>query len=148
MFNKIKLPFFNKVWNYIKPRLIKYKLGGKFYPIKDGTPEESHVDCSGFVRWFTYHASGGTVNMPDGSWVQRVWCKDEGFEYVDYSKAIADKSDSVYIAFYAPVPPRVGHVWLIRKGVAYQSSGGVGINSKKASDLWMRSHCHACFKLS
>ena len=90
------------------------------------------VDCSGFVRWAIYHATGGVAGngllIPDGSVNQHEWVEQNGFKESDPSDA-GDADGRVRISFLAPShsPDGIGHVMLLPgDGSTCESHGGKG----------------------
>lgn len=116
---------------------VQYGLGAK-----DPTPKATlpidfdRIDCSGFVRQIIRHATNGGVILPDGSWAQSEWCKNyktpepeaATLEPIEYKNLNVEAfgPTRVVIAFYRPVGDAVGHVWLVHKGVTYESHGKAG----------------------
>lgn len=110
---------------------VKYGLGDKANP-KTAEPETiKSIDCSGYVRFVLYKASGGKVDCSPngGSWHQNEWCKAK-LTAITYEAATAGASDGkLRIAFYKPAKG-VGHVWLILNGKTLESYGGHGVGRK------------------
>lgn len=122
---------------------ITYGLGSKISPISlqatDLAARGIHsVDCSGFVRWAIWHATGSLVAMPDGSVQQHGWIDDRGLPKVAPSAAHADDG-SIFIAFLTPEDGGgVGHVMLITGGLTCESHGHHGPDRRLwGSEAWM-----------
>ncbi len=148
MAKSISLRKWVRTMNHALTLGVKYGFGSKFGDITMWTPPEKRVDCSGFIRWGIYHASGGTVTAPDGSWNQKEWCIKEGFQRVHYDAARTDRRGFVYLAGYSPKKWRAGHIWFCRNGISWESHGGKGIAVRNASTLVLRRRSEWCFLLS
>lgn len=102
---------------------VRYRLGAK---VKLDTPIDRVrvVDCSGWSRYLMYWATDKKVVMPDGSWIQRDWCKGF-FKRVPY-RSVHDNPNELHLAFLDPKGGKAGHVWYAREGHTFESRGGVG----------------------
>ena len=96
----------------------------------------TRVDCSGFVRFLLFRASGGKIQLPDGSYVQKDYCKKQGFRrlksYADVQYAARDSS-RMFLCFMSPIPGIAGHVWIVYLGQTYESCGRnnrIGVSSQ------------------
>jgi cell wall-associated NlpC family hydrolase len=106
---------------------VRYGLGSKA-PSLTAVPgrDFKRIDCSGFVRWVLYQASGKTLNFKDGSVQQHEWIKEHGFKVSDVASGKL-KDGRVRIAFLTPTDGGgVGHVVLILNGKTAESCGGIG----------------------
>lgn len=124
----------------IKAR-ISYLWGGKV-PKHGATPgvDFRGVDCSGFVDEALYLASGGTVDLPAGSWYQEEYVRKEGFEASSVEGA--KKVDGVVrIAFLPSINGQARHVVLVVDGIIYQSSGRKGVNTCPWGSQGWEKHC-------
>lgn len=105
---------------------VSYGLGSKA-PSLDSEPGTGfkRIDCSGFVRWLIWKASGRTVRMPDGSWIQHEWIREHGFKQstVEAGKLLDGR---VRVAIMTPHGGGVGHIALIHNGRTMESHGGKG----------------------
>lgn len=127
---------------------VAYKLGAKlprdWFPGRD---PDHKSDCSGYMDWMFQQL--GIADMPDGSFVEKQWCVDQGFKPTTYDHNGAGCLDNhLRIGFIAPNPKKrkAGHVWLIYKGKTYECRGGVGVSSRPWSDYLGRAT--SCFVLT
>jgi cell wall-associated NlpC family hydrolase len=104
------------------------------------------IDCSGFVRYAIYYASGGSVKMPDGSWVQDEWCKKQGFTSVPYKRDACLGDDRLRIAFMHGTA--IGHVWFILNGQTIESHGGVGPDRRDWATPILVHNVSTCYALT
>jgi len=106
---------------------VKYRLGAK--PSFNDQPGHDFFksDCSGFVRWLLFEATGGLVKLDEGSWHQRAWCDNHGFKLTDYILNASVKDGRLRIAF---ISPPNGHVWLVLDGKTYECYSGKGVGSR------------------
>ena len=113
---------------------VHYGLGAKVNPLSLQAGSFDKVDCSGFVRWCVYHATGpvNPVVIPDGSATQHEWIKNQGFKHSTYEAGLLE-DNVIRIAFLSPeqTSEKIGHVLLIINGTTYESHGGVGVSSRK-----------------
>jgi cell wall-associated NlpC family hydrolase len=98
------------------------------------------VDCSGFVRWCLFHATGMTI--PDGSVQQHVWAEKPGLPNCAFDDCL-NVDGVVRIAFLPPEASGegVGHVMLVRNGRTYESHGGVGPGTRVWGSCSFMSKC-------
>jgi hypothetical protein len=101
---------------------IEYGLGSKA-TLGTSIGQIKQIDCSGFVRYAIYAASSGSVRMPDGSWFQEGWCRQQGFASCNYMQSAGLNDGAVRIAF---LQGTIRHVWLILNGQTMESYGGHG----------------------
>lgn len=88
------------------------------------------VDCSGAVRLIAYHASGGAVILPDGSYNQHEAIKALNLRKSNWY-ACGRKDNLLRIAFHLPDQrDETGHVWFILNGETWESYGGHGPGSR------------------
>lgn len=119
-------------------RRVKYVLGAKA-PLGASVKSITAIDCSGFVRWVLYGASGRELKLPDGSWHQAVWCDKHLRKLAQYSDVhyAAEDPSRLFIAYLPPNAIRknsAGHIWLVRSDGqrmrTYESRGGKGPSSR------------------
>lgn len=111
----------------------QYGFGGKV-PITADSSEVrgKDVDCSGYVRWLLYRASGEQFDIGDGSWLQHdliegLGCKASTVEAANL------KDGALRIAFLAPGalrPGAAGHVALVLNDQTMESHSGTGPDSR------------------
>ena len=127
---------------------IKYSLGSK--PALSADPSAiKSSDCSGFVRYLLYHASGMTLDIDPrgGTYWQNEWCKEHKLDAVDYSTA-ALGDGWLRIAFIHGGTGKIGHVWLILGGQTIECHGGVGPDRRPWDVGVLKSGVNACYKLA
>lgn len=113
---------------------VTYELGAKVSPLSLQAGEFKSVDCSGFVRWAIYHASG--VLLPDGSANQHDWFASQGFKQSTLDAGTLN-DNAVRIAFLTAADGGgTGHVVLITGGKTLESHGGHGPDMR----VWDPSH--------
>jgi hypothetical protein len=111
----------------------QYGFGSKV-DISDSSDEVAgeDVDCSGYVRWLLYRATGNKFDIKDGSWIQHDYIKDLGFKQSTIQAANL-KDGALRIAFLAPKalgPKAAGHVALILNDRTMESHSGTGPDSR------------------
>lgn len=100
---------------------VRYRFGAKM-PLTSWRGSRE-VDCSGFVRYALWRASGEDIG--DGSVQQHDRIKSAGFK--PSTPADARRKDGILrIAFLAPHGKDPGHVVLILNGKTLESYGGHG----------------------
>ena len=105
---------------------VTYELGAKASPLSLQAGEFDSIDCSGFVRWAIYHATGQGLEIPDGSANQHEWANREGFKVSNFEAGLA-KDGAIRIAFLTPEDGGgIGHVMLIIDGLTCESHGHHG----------------------
>lgn len=106
---------------------VRYGLGSKA-PSLNSVPGTGfkRIDCSGFVRWILYKASGKLFTLPDGSVVQHDFIKARNFKRSD-TAACELQDGRVRICFLTPKDGGgIGHVLLVLNGLTIESCGGIG----------------------
>jgi len=102
----------------------RYGLGAKAPSLDCDTSAIHAIDCSGFVRYALYRASG--VDIGDGSVQQHDGIELRGFKHSTVADA-GRRDGAVRIAFLSPAAGRgIGHVMLVLDGETIESHGGVG----------------------
>jgi hypothetical protein len=127
---------------------VRYRMGAKFQGINAEHPIGRHVDCSGYIRWLLLHGSGGEFLLPDGSVNQHAFILQQGFPVREYSKALMNTNDAVYINFFRPVGRIAGHVWLLCNGETMESRWGKGISSRSGISMAYMGRRIYCYRLS
>jgi len=105
-------------------------------------------DCSGFVRWLLYAATGGAIKLLPGSWHQQEWCKSQNFKKTDYLQHAGLQDHRLRVAFINAKNGKVGHVWLILDGYTLESHGGKGANRRKWNTDVLINNVDACYVLT
>lgn len=114
---------------------VSYQLGAKANPLSAQAGEFDAIDCSGFVRWLIFHATGQEI--PDGSVHQHDWAIQHGCKQSTFADAHSD-DDLIRIAFLVPAGGKPGHVVLILNGYTMESHGGAGPDRRAwGSCSWM-----------
>lgn len=92
------------------------------------------IDCSGFVRWILYRASGGKVKIPDGSWNQRDHFRElarrASLPASPYATCGLHDGVLRVAGFTKSERVSVGHIWLVHDGQTAESHGGKGVNRR------------------
>jgi cell wall-associated NlpC family hydrolase len=127
---------------------VKYRFGAKFESISEPHPMGHCVDCSGYTRWLVLHGSNGELLLPDGSVNQHAFVLQKGFPIREYSKALLNRSDAVYICFFRPAARLASHVWLLHNGRTMESRWGKGISSRGGSILGFMGRKVYCYRLN
>lgn len=119
---------------------VKYGLGSKA-PTMTAVPGKDFkaIDCSGFVRWALYQATGNRFVLADGSVQQHEAIASAGFKR-SAPEALLAKDGAVRIMFLSQKDGGgVGHVALVYNGTTFESHGGVGPDSRLVNLAgWMR----------
>jgi hypothetical protein len=158
----VDLQLLNTVFARLAARGIPYRLGGKI-PLDVDTSDPRiarGIDCSGFVRYALAKATNQALVLPDGSWNQHAWCRDQGLHQLGrYSDVTQADPSRLFIAFINPEPQRVGHVWLIHRAeepggdwrqeqpTTLESHGGHGVDSRLWSTRVLLTEVSACYEL-
>lgn len=123
----------------------KYLMGAKV-PLHMNSDEWDTIDCSGYARLLIYKITDGDIIMPDGSFYQNAWCKNQGFKRTPYLST-ALKDDRLRIAF---IPPKYDnrHVWLIINGMTAESWGGHGPGRRPWNSQPLRKYVSDCYVLT
>lgn len=119
----------------------QYRLGGKAPSLESDSATVARVgiDCSGYVRWIVYRASG--VAMPDGSWHQAAWADRQGFKTTTV-EAGGLKDGRVRLAYMKPLSEGgVGHIALVLDGQTIESSGKRGPGRRPWTGQGWQSRC-------
>jgi hypothetical protein len=126
---------------------VKYLFGAK--PKLGSIPgiAFNRADCSGFVRWLIDSATEHKNIMPDGSWNQWQWCKQQGFKETSYLNC-GLKDNRLRIAFMRAKDGEAGHVWLIVNGLTIESYGGHGTGRRKWNTSILLREVDACYVLT
>jgi hypothetical protein len=104
------------------------------------------IDCSGFVRYAIHYTTGSRIVMPDGSWNQDDWCKNQGFRVVPYA-SYAGRPDGVLRIGFMHTKP-VGHVWFVLDRQTIESHGGVGPDRREWNTRILYQSVSKCYELS
>ena len=95
---------------------VRYHLGSKAQELSLPLTAIRYLDCSGYIRYALYRATGGALIIPDGSQMQREWAEKAGLhklaQYSDVETYGAD--NRLFIAFIKPGENgsgSIGHVW-------------------------------------
>jgi len=126
---------------------ISYGLGSKAPSLSCDPSAIKAIDCSGFVRYIIYKATGGAVHMPDGSWVQHDWCKHQQFMTADYKTEAQQQDNWLRIAFLPKHEKHPGHVWLVLNGKTLESHGHKGPD-RRPWDTSALKKVNACYVLA
>lgn len=106
---------------------VKYRLGAKAKTSEE--PDDiMYIDCSGFVKYVLGKLG---INIPDGSWAQGEWCKQQGFK--ESSVGSCGLKDGILRLVVLPQQPGRGvgrHVAFVLNGYTYESCGGKGVCSR------------------
>lgn len=132
---------------------VQYRLGMKCKLTAD-SQDLVQIDCSGYVRWILFRASGGTLKLPDGSQQQLAWARKnlKPVGYKDVAAYCQKDPSRLFIAFLSPKPgaswPR--HVWLLRSQggqmATIESHGSGGVNTRPWNVRALVG-CKECFEI-
>ena len=125
-------------------RGVSYGLGSKAPEHTSGPyafdypPTFNAIDCSGWVRWALYHATGGALLIPDGSANQNDWAGAQGLKHYGpdaarsaYLSNGGNKDHALRLCFCrASASEPIGHVWMLRNAYSLESCGGHGPTSR------------------
>ena len=128
---------------------IEYEFGAK--PAFGSAPGDDNCktsDCSGFVRWLIYSATGGEIELPLASYHQLDWCTEHGLDEVDYAESAPLCDSQLRIAFTRPRGERVGHVWLVLNGETIECFGECGAGHRAWNTPKLLNNADACFVLT
>jgi hypothetical protein len=112
---------------------VPYKMGGKAHPLgmsiahflEDRGPVG--IDCSGFVRWLLFLASGGAVNISDGTFNQRDFfrARADVLHLPSSPYAVCAQHDDVLrvAGFVKSNKVTFGHIWIVHNGLTGESHG-------------------------
>ncbi|MGL4420914.1 MAG: hypothetical protein ACRCZF_09645 [Gemmataceae bacterium] len=126
---------------------IKYGFGSKA-ALNAKAADIKAIDCSGYVRWFLYQGTNGTLRIPDGSWVQKDWCEKQGLQEQVYANDACKLDQIVRIAFLPSVNGHAGHVWLLYGGMTIESHGSKGPNRRSWDTPVLKNSVNACFAIA
>ncbi len=127
--------FLQRLTGYLaecQARKTRYGLGEKAHVLTAYPPDYAEIDCSGWARAAIAYASepSGVVILPDGSVNQHEWCEAQHLK-VSSPDALTLHDGYLRIAFIVPTVQRlIGHVYLARNGMTYESHGGRGPDSR------------------
>jgi hypothetical protein len=141
-------PFMDLVDALMKDGHIKYHLGSK--PALTAKPEDiTQSDCSGFVRYLMYNATGGSLDIGGGggTWWENKWCQDQHLEEVAYADA-ANIDGRLRIAFIHGGKGKIGHVWLIYCGQTIECHGGKGADRRPWDTAVLKNGVDVCYNLA
>lgn len=124
-----------------------YLLGAK--PAMESFPGRfSESDCSGFVRWLIFHATGGKVLIPDGSFNQAEWCVGMKLKPCRYGDSGRLRDDRVRISFIRARDGVPGHVWLVLNGQTIECCSRRGVCRRPWNSSVLLHGVSACFVLT
>ncbi len=157
--NKVNLQELLKIHAQAERQGIRYGLGSKAPSLSSPVHTIPAIDCSGYVRWLLFQASGGTLKLPDGSQNQRAWAEQNLREIGSYRNAAAYMTGTrLFIAFIRPHHNgcgAVGHVWLLLDGdngagvaaETVESCGGRGVCSRPWNTGTLLREVYSVFEL-
>jgi hypothetical protein len=105
------------------------------------------ADCSGFLHWLIPQIVTEHCDFPDGSWVQREWCKHQGFKSTEYKNS-ALHDHRLRIAFITPVGSKPGHVWLTLDRLTIECHSGEGVDRRPWNKSVLFTKVSACYVLT
>ena len=111
----------------------KYGLGAKSHDLNSSPLDAPAIDCSGFLRYLLFKATGGTLLIPDGSTNQNDWAASQGLKH--YGKANYGNCENhdgfLRLCFCrASASEPIGHVWLCYNGMTLESHASIGPSSR------------------
>ena len=122
-----------------------------------------HIDCSGFVRWAIFQATGGITDIGDGSYNQMQKLKGLGVEQCSYHDAVTQANPKkLFLAVMTPeTGGGVGHVWAFTacgapkgKSLTCESHGGKGVDRRspmcsiEGGEYTLETASAACFLIA
>ena len=104
----------------------QYRLGGKAPRLSadSATIAGLGIDCSGYVRWLLFRATGDELVIPDGSVNQGDWADAVGLK--ESEPAACLRTDGALRLAQWRNPGGVGHIALVHNGHTMESHGGAG----------------------
>lgn len=126
----VDLPYLLRLMALCVASGVRYLMGGKARDLDVVPLDVSRIDCSGFARWLLYHATRGSLLLPDGSCIEDHALALDSFKRSDPSNcALRDGHIRVCIHL-ADDKDGTGHIWIVLNGVTYESHGGCGVSSR------------------
>jgi hypothetical protein len=127
---------------------VRYKCGAKFDEVTQSHPTGHYVDDAGYIQWLVLHGSYGELMLPADCLEQQAFIQQQGFAPREYSKALLNRSGSVYICFMRPRRFLTDHVWLLQTGQTMECARGLDITSRDGKSLARFGRAVLCHKLS
>lgn len=109
---------------------IKYEFGGKVKTLLQSLPNVKKLDCSGFIRMLVFKTTPDHLEIPDGSWNQREWCKSMGFKETLYEHCLLH--DGRVRLCFLPTECNPNHVWACWNGLTVECCSRKGVTQQ----LW------------
>lgn len=109
-------------------------------------------DCSGMSGWLVARATNQAVQLPEGSYDQYDWCRQQGLhqlsQYSDLHYTVADPN-RVFIGFELAANSHPGHVWIVYMGRTLECHGprGSALAGRSWDDPILVRIVDACFEL-
>lgn len=132
---------------------VRYGLGAKAPKLSAASHEIHKIDCSGYVRWLLYRASGGELVLPDGSWHQNKFAASRFRKIMRYRDVTYADPSRLFLAYLPPIP-KIGHIWLVNRREhngdvdvwTIESHGGHGANSRRWN-YGVLKYATACYEI-
>ena len=111
-------------WNLCVALKLPYVWDGKEPKLGSFPPTISGYDCSGFTEAAAYFASGGKIQLPQGSSLQLEYAQQNGWQESSFDQC--GNLDQVLRQCIYEEPGHTGHTWFTFMGYTMESHGGVG----------------------
>ena len=110
---------------------ITYKMGAKAPDVKAVPIGCRAIDCSGYARWLLYHATHGSLLLPDGSYIEDAALALDKFKSTDPANCALHDGHVRVCVHLADDKDGTGHIWIVPgDGLTMESHGGVGVSRR------------------
>lgn len=137
---------------------VTYKLGAKAHALSVPLSSIERLDCSGYIRYALFRATGGALIVPDGSQNIREWAENAGLHkvahYSDCNKYLT--AARLFICFIKPganSAGSIGHCWLVGQfdgdaaAETLECCGSLGVGSRSWDTGILKREFFSCYEL-